>query len=507
MKRFGKYNIIISLAVGCVGGWLMESCGSPSQKLRQEAEATGNPEMCRVAEHYADDPLRAQAATFLIENLRGHYTRTFDIVERKTGEKTDYSLFRTEITARNYRAWLDSLGLAVRPRTESDLEAMTAEYLIRNIDLAFEARERYPWARHYSDSVFLRYVLPYRIDAEELTDWRTFFRERYEPMVDTMAGRKDIRGVARLIIRDVRSWFGFHPEALMLKPAFTPEEAMACGRGECNSSADIFVLALRAMGIAATKDIIPVWGTSDGGHVEAVYFDEEGNPVMLDTGEWLAAGPPKIYRVEFAPWVTSTERANVFEDPYYRDVTAEYVATSDLIVAFDSAPDATAGERAALAVFGNERWRPAVLAEASPTEGKAAFKGVGRGILYLPVLAAGRSVRPAGRPFRLDPRGNIQYHGEPDSTRLIAMDLTPLIRLRDLDTLDAGRLYVAYWRPSGWQRVDAEIRKSRSGTDGSPVYRVEGVPAEGIYGLFDKTTGRTYHRRIFRNSRGEVRRF
>lgn len=502
MKRFGKCDIIISLTVGCVGGWLMESCGSPAQKLRQAAEATGNPEMYRVAEHYTDDPLRAQAATFLIENLRGHYTRTFDIVERKTGEKTDYSLFRTEITARNYRAWLDSLGLAVRPRTESDLEAMTAEYLIRNIDLAFEARERYPWARHYSDSVFLRYVLPYRIDAEELTDWRTFFRERYEPMVDTMAGRKDIRGVARLIIRDVRSWFEFHPEALMLKPAFTPEEAMACGRGECNSSADIFVLALRAMGIAATKDMIPVWGTSDGGHVEAVYFDEEGNPVMLDTGEWLAAGPPRIYRMEFEP---SAEAAERFGQPYFRAVTAQYIATSDLKIVFDS--EAGPGERAALAVFSNERWMPAVAAENMDSAGVAVFNEIGRGILYLPVLAGERSVRPAGRPFRLDPRGNIQYHGEPDSTRSIAMDLTPLIRLRDLDTLDAGRLYVAYWRPSGWQRVDAEIRKSRSGADGSPVYRVEGVPADGIYGLFDKTTGRTYHRRIFRNSRGEVRRF
>lgn len=287
----------------------------------------------------------------------------------------------------------------------------------------------------------------------------------------------------------------------MLKPAFTPEEAFACGRGECNSVADIHILALRAMGIAAAKDVIPVWGTSDGGHVEVVYFDEEGNPVMLDTGEWLAAGPPKVYREEFTP----QSEANVFDAPYYRDVTAEYVAVSDLTIAFDSEPEA--GERAALAVFGNERWRPAILAEAPPTEGEAAFKGVGRGILYLPVLAAGRSVRPAGRPFRLDPRGNIQYHGEPDTTRLVTMDLTPLVRRRDIDTLDAGRLYVAYWTPSGWRRVDAEVCRSLSATDGSPIYTVSGIPAEGIYCLFNKHSGRTYHRRIFYFRKGTVRRF
>ncbi|WP_294593493.1 hypothetical protein [uncultured Rikenella sp.] len=491
---------LLTIGIGCIVGWLMAGCDTPGRRLRSAAQATGNPEMHRVAEHYADDPLRAEAARFLLENLRGHATRTFDLVQRRTGEVSDYSIYRPEITGSNYRTALDSLGLAVRYRTENDEEAMTADYLIRNIDLAFDARERYPWARHYSDSVFIRYVLPYRIDTEELTDWRTFFRTRYEPMIDTMAGRKDIRGVARLIIRDIRKWFGFHPEALMLKPAFTPEEAMACGRGECNSAADIFVLALRAMGIAATKDMIPVWGTSDGGHVEAVYFDELGNPVLLDTGEWLAAGPPRIYRMEFD---RSAEAARRFGQPYFRAVTGEYVATSNPRVAFDSVagPD----ERAALAVFSNERWRPAVWAERR--EGKVAlFREIGRGILYLPVLTDGRSVRPAGRPFRLDPRSNLQYH-EPNLNRLVTIDLTPLIREAERDTLNPNHYYVAYWTGRDWRECGHPIVRRSGGSEDGLTYSVAGVPDEAIYGLFDKRTGRTYHRRIFRNGRGIARRF
>lgn len=503
-----RHLIIVFLFGGVL--FFLIGCNSGLREARQAAEATGNAEMHRVVEHYAGEPERLAATTFLLKNLGGHGTYTFDLVDSTGGvvAAEGFSLYRPEITAHNYRQVLDSQGLVMRYRTLSDAETKTAEYLIRNIDQAFEARERYPWATHYSDDLFRRYVLPYRIDAEELTDWRAFFRARYEPMVDTLSAPKTVRNVARLIIRDVRSWFGFHPQALMLKPALTPQEAFACGRGECNSMANIYVLALRAMGIAATKDVIPVWGTSDGGHVETVYFDEEGNPVMLETGDWLAAQPPKIFRVEFF----HQQETNVFEDPYYRDVTAEYVATSDLTVAFDSTPDATAGERAALAVFGNERWRPAVWAEETETEDDAVpqryvFRGIGRGMLYLPVLTAGRSVQPAGRPFRLDPRGNIQYHGEPDTTRSVAMDLTSLIRRRDLDTLDARRLYVAYWTPKGWQRVNAEICKSRTGVDGSPAYTVEGIPAEGIYCLFDKYSGQTYHRRIFFFRKGTVRRF
>ncbi len=502
MAKFGGMNqlqiFFISTACGC----LSMGCHGPLREARRAAEGTGNVEMHRMVEAYAGDPERLEAAAFLLENMGEHGTYTFDLVDAVSGAVADYSLYRPEITGSNYRTVLDSLGLAVRYRSESDLEAMTAEYLIRNIDQAFEARERYPWAGHYSDTVFWRYVLPYRIDAEELTDWRAFFRARYEPMVDTLAEPRTVRRVARLIIRDIKKQFGFHPEALMLKPAFTPEEAFACGRGECNSVANIYVLALRAMGIAATKDVIPVWGTSDGGHVETVYFDEEGNPVMLDTGEWLAAQPPKIYRVEFA----RQSEPNVFGEPYYRDITAEYVATSEPKVAFDSVADATTGERAALAVFSNERWRPVVLGRETGLPQQYAFREIGRGILYLPVLAAGRSVRPAGRPFRLDPRGNLQYH-EPDTDRLVTIDLTSLLLPKDLETLDTGRLYVAYWTPKGWRDCEHPIDRSFSAMDGKPVYTVAGVPDGGIYCLFDKRTGRTYHRRIFRNGQGTARRF
>lgn len=489
--------------LGCL---CLVGCNGALRQARRAAEGTGNVEMHRVVEAYAGDPERLEAAAFLLENMGEHGTYTFDLVDAVSGAVADYSLYRPEITGSNYRTVLDSLGLAVRYRSESDLEAMTAEYLIRNIDQAFEARERYPWARHYSDTVFLRYVLPYRIDAEELTDWRAFFRARYEPMVDTLAEPRTVRRVARLIIRDIKKQFGFHPEALMLKPAFTPEEAFACGRGECNSVANIYVLALRAMGIAATKDVIPVWGTSDGGHVETVYFDEEGNPVMLDTGEWLAAQPPKIYRVEFA----RQSEPNVFDEPYYRDVTAEYVATSAPTVAFDSLTDATTGERAALAVFSNERWRPVVLGRETGLPQQYAFHEIGRGILYLPVLTDGQSVRPAGRPFRLDPRGNLDYYDVPDTTQQTTVNLTPLLLPQDQDNWNPDDYYVAYWDRDHWQPTGRPIVQTRGGgADGSAtrLYSASGLPSRSIYGIFRHADGRTYHRRIFRNGQGTARRF
>lgn len=481
------------------GTFALCGCGGKLRQARKTAEATGNPAMHGVVDACADDPQKLAAAVFLMENLDGHHTRTFDLIDNSTGEVSPVSLYRPDITSDNYRSCLDSLGLTIRYRTDEDARNVTAGYLIRNIDQAFDSWRGNPWSQHYSEDVFLRYILPYRIATEELSDWRTFFIERYTPMIDTMTGLKDVRNVARLIIRDVKSRFGFRMNALLLKPALTAQEAFAHGKGECGSIANVFVLALRAMGIAATVDRIPVWGTSNGGHAEAVYFDEDGNPVMLSTGDWLAAKPPKVYRTEFERLSEQQRADNIYDDSYYRDVTADYVATSDIALSFDSVPEGS--ERAALAVFGNERWRPIIPGERREADGRYVFEQVGRSILYLPVCVEGRSVRVAGRPFHLDPRGNMQYYGMPDTIKRVTVDLTPLIRAEDRDTFNAEDYYTAYWDRDRWQPHNEPIctgYDTDSPDRATKNYSVAGLPNRAIYGIFSKRDGRTYYRRIFR---------
>lgn len=489
---------IAIVLLGC-GTFALCGCGRELRQARKTAEATGNSEMYQVVDACADDPQKLAAAVYLLENLDGHYTRTFDLIDTNTGEISPVELYRSGITSDNYRSYLDSLGLTIKYRRDNDAQTMTAEYLIRNIDRAFAAWRGNPWSQHYSEDVFRRYILPYRIATEEFSDWRTFFTERYTPMIDTMSGHRDVRGVARLIIRDVKSWFGFHQDALLLKPALTPQEAFAYGKGECGSIANVFVLALRAMGIAATVDRIPVWGTSNGGHAEAVYFDEDGNPVMLTTGNWLAARPPKVYRTEFEPQHRLGEH-NIYDEPYYRDVTSDYVATSDIALSFDSVP--TSSERPALAVFGNERWRPIIPGERREADGRYVFEQIGRSILYLPVYVDGKSVRVAGRPFHLDPRGNVQYYGMPDTANRVTVDLTPMIRAEDRDTFNAADYYVAYWDCDRWQPTGQPVVETAGiAADGSAerLYSVSGLPNRAIYGIFSKRDGRTYYRRIFRS--------
>ena len=47
-------------------------------------------------------------------------------------------------------------------KVEADLQIIKADFLIENIELAFEVWKKYPWCRHLSEAEFFKKILPYR---------------------------------------------------------------------------------------------------------------------------------------------------------------------------------------------------------------------------------------------------------------------------------------------------------------------------------------------------------
>ena len=64
-----------------------------------------------------------------------------------------------------------------------DLRTFTAERLLENSRLAFEAMEAAPWKDTVPEEVFRDGVLPYAVVNERRDDWRASFRERFLPIV------------------------------------------------------------------------------------------------------------------------------------------------------------------------------------------------------------------------------------------------------------------------------------------------------------------------------------
>ena len=66
---------------------------------------------------------------------------------------------------------------------DRDLRALTADYLLANQRLSFEAWREAPWKEQVDEDTFLNFVLPYANINEGREAWREDFRRRCLPLV------------------------------------------------------------------------------------------------------------------------------------------------------------------------------------------------------------------------------------------------------------------------------------------------------------------------------------
>lgn len=83
---------------------------------------------------------------------------------------------------------LQEKGYTIRKEIVYDIKALHSDYLIRNIDLAFQAWQK-PWAKDISFEGFCRYILPYRAEVEPASDMRQELMEYYLPLIDSGKAR------------------------------------------------------------------------------------------------------------------------------------------------------------------------------------------------------------------------------------------------------------------------------------------------------------------------------
>jgi len=117
-------------------------------------------ELESVLYHFKDapNPLKYEAAKFLIENMPYHYTYNDKEIERINELYLNTSKEalnkRTEFFNKN----ADSIRSSMPP--VYDITTMKAEYLIKAIDDACDMWCSSPWHEQYDKEIFFDYVLP-----------------------------------------------------------------------------------------------------------------------------------------------------------------------------------------------------------------------------------------------------------------------------------------------------------------------------------------------------------
>ena len=228
---------------------------SGEQRLESALEFAGKNrgELEKVLEHYKDDSQKLEAAKFLIRNMPHWYSyegAPLDSLKNilATAYKNPKVGDMSEIGGSQWRYYpFESL-----PKVY-DAQVIKADYLIDNIDKAFDDWKSYPWNKHLSFEDFCELLLPYRIANEPLTNWRSLYKAYYGSLLDSLYRGSDVVEACRIInehISQQRIEYYSHFSAPHLEATFL----FSTKFGTCRERCDIGLYAMRSCGIPVAID-------------------------------------------------------------------------------------------------------------------------------------------------------------------------------------------------------------------------------------------------------------
>lgn len=211
----------------------------------------------------------------------------------------------------------EGLAFLVENMPDSDLQQLSAAFLLENLNLAYEAWEQSPWREKLTKDLFFNDVLPYACMNEEREAWRARLRAECRPMID---GARSPGEAAQRLNQQVFPHFKVAYNTSRHRPDQNPGESIASGKATCTGLSILFVDACRAVGIPARVAGTPMWTNMRGNHTWVEVWDDgwhfagaaEPDPAGLDRG-WFVADAAKAQRdvPQHAIYATSFKRTEL----------------------------------------------------------------------------------------------------------------------------------------------------------------------------------------------------
>ena len=218
---------------------------------------------------------------------------------------------------------------------DGDLTDYSGEFYHDNVKAAFKAREEMPWGKDIPEREFNHFVVPVRVNNENLDDSRFVF---YEELKDRV---KDLSLYDAVL--EINHWC--HEKANYKgsdSRTSSPLATVKTSWGRCGEESTFLVAALRAMCIPARQVYTPRWAHCDDNHawVEAYVDGEwyflgacEPEPV-LDLG-WFNAPASRallLHTRVFGRYYGPEEVISVTPNHTEINVVDDYAETSKMIV-------------------------------------------------------------------------------------------------------------------------------------------------------------------------------
>ena len=140
-----------------------------------------------------------------------------------------------------------------------DITDYSGNYYLENLRLSEQARNEMSWGKNVTDELFRHFVLPIRVNNENLDDSRKVFYGELKERVKGLS-MKDA-------ILEVNHWCH---EKVVYRPSdartSSPLASVKTAYGRCGEESTFTVAALRSVGIPARQVYTPRWAHTDDNH-------------------------------------------------------------------------------------------------------------------------------------------------------------------------------------------------------------------------------------------------
>ena len=415
---------------------ILFSCERKNQDLEDALIFAGEnrAELEAVLSHYSlnpEDSLKYRAACFLIENMPGHYSYKDTAYINKYYDELDSLAVAFKNMEDNVK---DSLYKYVADKYKdkldfvSDSHVMTADYLISNIEEAFDVWQNGEWSRHVNFDDFCEYILPYKVtETQSFDNWREYFRDYYNGSSKKYHNNQLLKNAAYNACETVNNALRDSVNPRLTNENILPVRRMSTltkvPTGLCEDYNILGLAVMRAKGIPTIMDHTPQWAFRSLGHSWNVLIQTSGK---MDVYEGAGANPSTPHKEEhpMAKVFRKTYAINkdlvklhsfqkyiptAFGTYCMKDVSEEYLDTRDITVAVEASYE---HKYAYLAVFDDANWVPIHFGEV--LKNKVTFDKMGKRIAYLPVFYESNGIKSFSDPILLTVAGQ-QIQLTPDT--------------------------------------------------------------------------------------------
>jgi len=473
-----KLNVVFLLLFSCCAIVSIAQSKYPSNiEAVLKKTPTNRKELEKALDYYSKpkDSLKLKAMQFLIANMDTHGSKNYywadSIGKRLPFNELDYPDFDSSVWA------FEKLKLVtpkIHPITYAykDIDSIKASFLINNVEYAFNAWQK-PWAKSLSFDDFCEFLLPYRTSIEPFQDWREVYSKKFASLADTIYNlpkNLQVEFIEQTCKGLFKNTFSTEKRNDPI-PRLGALQLIHRNKGACEDEADFTVFVMRSLGIPATVDFVPQWGTSTFFHflagVPKSFMSKlHENSDSVNNNPYLKREPSKVIRTTFAyqpntlaAWQNKDSIPEGFlRTTNYVDVTNHYWPTVDVTTELFSPKNAplikTEENNVVYAcVFNGLAWR--VIWWGKVINNNVLFTKMSKGVVYLPMRYKKNFLIPAGFPVAVG--YNHQLILTPDTIHkhdVILQEQERYLKYRP------EKKYTLYYWGNRWIKISEQMAKA-----------------------------------------------